>query len=83
MNIDDRDDAIVRRLSRLPRPAPDAARAERIVAQCQAALVRRHRRRVQRRGWARRTSEPAVIAGLSLAYLIAIVLNLWRWRGMF
>jgi hypothetical protein len=37
----DRDGAILRELSRLPQPGPDAVRRERVIARCHAALARR------------------------------------------
>jgi len=39
-------DLLFRQLAQLPRIAPDAARAERVRAQCRAALDRRQRRQL-------------------------------------
>ena len=80
----DRDDPLLmlNRLSRLPSPTPDPARAARVVERCHRHLARRQRRRLQRGRIARLISESAVIGGFALMYAIAIVHSLWRWRGL-
>jgi hypothetical protein len=77
----DQDDLLLRMLSRLPSPAPDAARSERIVSRCHAAMRRRDRWERQRRSVARRIVEPAVVGAFALAYLVAVVRDLWHWHN--
>ena len=67
-------------LSRLPAPVPDAERSARVVARCHAALRRRELWEQRRRGFARRVVEPSVVGAFALAYLIAVVRDLWRWH---
>jgi hypothetical protein len=76
-------DPLLRRLERLPLAEPDAARAERTRARCQAALARRHPpscagaagdpgRQPKPRSIIPRLWEPA-LAGLCLVYLTEVV----------
>jgi len=83
MNIVNQDDPILRRLSNLTTPLPDPARAERTIERCHAVMTRRVRRQQPRRGFGRRMLEPAVLGGFSLAYFVAIVDTLLRWRGVY
>ena len=80
----DRDDPLLmlNRLSRLPSPAPDPARAARVIEQCHRRLARQRRRRLQRRRLQWRIPAPAVIGGFALAYVVAIVHSVLRWRGL-
>jgi hypothetical protein len=82
MNVTDQDDPILRRLSRLPMPAPDAARARRVVERGHAVAARRRSRALARHRFARRVVEPALVGGFSLAYLVALVHDLLRWHGV-
>jgi len=76
----DHDDLLLRMLSRLPSPAPDAARRERVVVRCHAAMRRRDRWEQQRRSFARRIVEPAVVGAFALAYLVAVIRDVWHWH---
>jgi hypothetical protein len=77
----DRDDPILRQLSRLSTPAPEAARAERVIERCRETMTRRERRAKQRRGFARRVVEPVVVGGFSLVYAVALIYSVLHWRG--
>jgi hypothetical protein len=66
-------DPAIRLMERLPRAAPDPARAARTRARCHAALgrqraVRRTARQVRARAW-----ESALVAGVCAAYLTEVV----------
>ena len=77
----DRDDPVLRRLSRMATPEPDAARAGRLVDRCRETMTRRERRAKQRRGFARRVVEPVVVGGFSLVYAVALIYSVLHWRG--
>lgn len=79
MNPIDRDDAILRRLARLPRPEADAAHAARTRERCHAVL-RRQQAMAHRPNLARRILEPALVGGFSVTYLLGILFDLLRWR---
>lgn len=84
MNVHE-DDPILLQLSRLRRAAPDVLRTERTARRCRAVLARRARPSgppPESRTFLRRILEPAIIAGFSLAYVVALVHNLLRWRGL-
>jgi len=80
MRLADQDDPLLRMIARLPPPAPDVARSERVVVRCHAAMRRRERWQRQRRSVARRIVEPAVVGAFALAYLAAVVRDLWHWH---
>jgi hypothetical protein len=72
--IDDASDPIVRSLQRLGLLAPDERRAAQVRERCRARLRRppaRERRLV-----------PALVTGLCVLYLSAIVLDVLRLRGV-
>ena len=81
----DRDDPLLmlNRLSRLPTPAPDPARAAQVLDRCHRQLARRQRRLLQRQRLLRRVPEPAVIGAFALIYVVAIMRNLLRWRDVY
>lgn len=67
-------DPVMRMLQRLSPVAPDEARAERVRARCHAALSRRQAARQPKpRPAGTRVWEPALVAGLCLAYLSTVV----------
>jgi hypothetical protein len=87
-----RDEGLDVALRRLPTAGPDPARSERVRARCHAAIARRYqpgldeaadrsRRSRDRRGFGRRVLEPAAVAGFSLVYLSAIILDVLRLRN--
>lgn len=75
------DDLVLRMLSRLPAPVPDAAHSERVLARVHTALRRRERWERQRQSFTRRVMEPALVGVFALAYLIAAMRDLWRWHS--
>ena len=72
--IDNTSDPILQRLSRLPVLASDQTRAERLRARCRARLDRQAPP-------SRQVFGPALIAGLCLLYLSALVHDVLRLRG--
>ena len=84
MKPDDQDDPLLmlNRLRRLPSPAPDPARAARVVDRCHRHLARQQRRRLQHRRLLPRIPEPAVVGGFALTYVVAVVHSVLRWRGL-
>ena len=76
----DQDDPLFRLLSRLPSQAPDPARSERVIVRCHAAMRRRDRWEQQRRSFVRRIVEPAVVGAFALAYLVAVIRDVWHWH---
>lgn len=82
MRFDDADDEMLRLLARLPVALPDPERAERVRMRCRSAIARRRRERAPERvGLGRRVLEPAVLAGFSLAYLLALLGDVLRVYG--
>jgi hypothetical protein len=78
MNSHESDD-ILSALRGLPAAAPDAARVERARVRCHAALLARRERIERRRNRGRmaaRVAEPVLVGGLSVSYLVAILLVL-------
>lgn len=71
MMIDDASDPILRSVGRLPVLTPDDRRAERLRARCRAKLARRAEPK-------ERTFGHALIAGLCLIYLSAVVYDVIR-----
>ena len=74
----DEEDALLRRLKRLPAIEPDAARAERVRAGARATLERRRQRAEMRANSpraTRRVLEPALMAGFCVSYLFALILD--------
>ena len=62
-------------IENLPRLAPDAARADRLRARCHDRLARqRHRQQPAPSKQARRW-EPAIVGGLCLVYVSAVVIT--------
>lgn len=81
---DETDDLMLRHLRRLPSLEPDAARAEAIRARSRAIIARR-RRRPAHSGWGGLTApvlERALVGGLSLIYLSAVVQDVLRLHGI-
>jgi hypothetical protein len=78
------DDALGRRLERLPRLTPDANRAERVKARCRAQFERRHRRQARRESVIEFTSQvlaPAAVGGVCViwvAFLVAFAFEFAR-----
>lgn len=62
---------------RLPRLEPDRARVERVRARCRAALARRQQVANSPRpgNFTSRVIEPALVGGLCVIYLTAVVLD--------
>jgi len=83
MSAIDRDDAILARLSHLPSPTPDPARAARVIEQCHRQLARRQRRRLHRVLRLPRIPEPTVVRGFALMHVVALVHRVLRWRGSY
>ena len=85
MRMHDVDEDLLRRLSALPVAQPDAARRERVRARCHVTLQQR-RERVDRArtrvSFSARALEPALVAGLSASYLLAILFVLLRLHGI-
>lgn len=73
MTIDHDTDPILRSVRQLPMLAPDRGRADRLRARCRARLEHRGAVKDRRLG-------PALIAGLCLLYLSAIVHDVLRLR---
>jgi hypothetical protein len=72
-------DPILRNLHRLPQLEPDRARAERVRMRCRAAVARRDVANAPRRGtFTSRVIEPALVGGLCLIYLTAVILDVLR-----
>ena len=76
MTTDHDTDPILRSVSRLQTLTPDEGRAERLRARCRARLRRRAPEKARRFG-------PALIAGLCIVYLSAIVHDVLRLRERF
>ncbi len=76
MMFNDASDPLLRDVSGLPVLSPDHRRAERVRARCRARLERPAPGKKGALGH-------AVFAGLCLAYLSAVVLDVLRLRGMF
>ena len=79
------DDPVLRLLERLPAATPDAVRTERTQARCHQLAARQARslaRRAELGSAIRRGLEPAVVAGFSVTYVIALVHTLLRWHGV-
>ena len=76
MTIHESSDPILRGVSRLPLLTSDEHRAQRLREQCRARLARRAPE--PRRGFG-----PAVVAGICLLYLSAVVHDVLRLRGLF
>lgn len=72
--IDDAADPVVRKLRQLEMLAPDQRRAERVRERCRAQLRRPPPRQSR--------LAPALVAGLGVLYLSAIVLDVLRLRGL-
>jgi hypothetical protein len=92
MTPDNAEDWLDRALRRLPASEPDAKRSDRVRARCHTAIARRQRPKLDdvadrsrrsrgRRGFVRRVLEPAAVAGFSLVYLSAIILDVLRLRN--
>lgn len=77
MTIDEHTDPLLRAISRLPAVKPDEQRAERLRARCRARLIRRAPDN-QTPGLG-----PALVAGVCLAYLSAVVHGVLRLRDGF
>ena len=71
MTIDESSDPILRGVSRLPVLAPNEARAQRLRARCRARLS-------QPASAPRRQYGPALLAGMGLLYLSAVVRDVLR-----
>lgn len=83
--IDQSSDKALRELGRLPRLAPDPRRAERVRADCRARLARRGKpmaRRTLNAGSAALVCGQALLGGLCVIYLTAIVHDALRVRGI-
>jgi hypothetical protein len=80
MTIDDANDPILRALRRLPDAAPDEPRGARVRARCHAALdrARRGRERPARGSTALQIAEAALVGGLCLVYLSALLHEVTR-----
>lgn len=75
MTLDESSDLELQGVSRLPVLAPDQDRAERLRARCRARLARRTPA-------PRRRYSAALLAGICLVYLSAVVHDVLHWRGL-
>ena len=78
---DDADDATLRRLRRLRVLEPDRARAERVRARCHDMIARRQKRAEPTTGSDGFTAvvlQPALVGGLCISYLLAVVYDVIR-----
>ncbi len=75
MTVGDENDSMLRALGRLPGAAPDETREARVRAQCHATLERARLRseRPPRRSAALLVIEAALVGGLCLLYLSAVL----------
>jgi len=75
MTFGDPNDPMLRALRHLPDAAPDEARESRVRARCHAALERARRRRDRAAGGSAglRIVEAALVGGLCLLYLSAVL----------
>ena len=80
MTFGDANDPMLRALRRLPDAAPDEAREARVRARCHAALerARRRRERPARGSTALQIVEAALVGGLCLLYLSAVLHEVGR-----
>jgi hypothetical protein len=79
------DEPMMRNLGRLRPLVPDPSHAERVRASCHAQLGRRRRRREHVAGLAestRRVFAPAVLGGVCVLYVAALVGTVLRLRGV-
>jgi len=76
MTIDESSDPVLRAVSRLPVLAPNKHRAERLRARCRTRLA-------QPAAPPRRAFGPAMLTGMSLLYLAAVIRDVWRLRDHF
>jgi hypothetical protein len=85
MTTVDPDDPLLRNLRRVPMLSPDEARVERIRARCHAAIARQRvqlDRSARRAKFIARVLEPALVGGLGLIYLSAVIRDVLRLHGM-
>ena len=71
-----RNDALERRLERLPRLTPDANRAARVKAGCRAEVERRLRRRARRDAvveFASQVLAPAAVGGVCVVWVATLI----------
>ena len=75
MTFGDANDPMLRALERLPAASPDEARAARVRVRCHAVLerVRQRRERPTRGSTALQIVEAALVGGLCLLYLTAVL----------
>jgi hypothetical protein len=84
MTSDTADDRLDRSLRDLRAMAQDHARADRVRARCRMELARREERSRRAAEWwsaARRVLAPALVGGLCVIYLAAVVGNALRLGG--
>jgi hypothetical protein len=83
MNPHRSEDDLLRALRGLPGAVPDVARLERVRVRCHEVLVNRRERTVRwrkRRGTAIHILETVIVGGLSVGYLVAMLIVLIRLR---
>jgi len=78
------DEDVLRELRRLPALQPDEVWADRVRARCRAAIARRHLQfeRSKRAPFSVRALESALVGGLGLIYLSAIINDVLRLYGI-
>lgn len=85
MTLHESEEDLLSRLACLRVAEPDAARLERVRARGRATLLQRRQRAERRRtrnGFAARVLEPALVGGLSVSYLLAILFVLLKVHGI-
>jgi hypothetical protein len=82
---DEDGDPMLRTLRRLPVLEPDTSRAERVRTRCRSTIARRHEQAEspgRPRAFTAYALVPALVGGLCLMYLSAVVHDLLRLRGI-
>jgi hypothetical protein len=85
MRMHHADEDLLGRLRALPVAQPDATRLEGVRARCHVMLQQRQERAERARprvSFSARVLEPALVAGLSASYLLAILFVLLRLHGI-
>ncbi len=81
MSSHDIDDRLLLELGRLPLYQPDAARSERVRSRCAATLTRRQAKKGRPAADSRLPLESTFVAGLCLAYVVGMILDVLQLRG--
>ena len=81
MSSHDIDDRLLLELGRLPFYQPEADRAEQVRARCAATLTRRQAKKGRPADDSPLPHESTIVAGLCLAYVVGMILDVLQLRG--